>query len=38
MARRYEPHVALVDLFLGEESGAEMCEAIRRESPRRACC
>ena len=30
---RYEPHVALVDLFLGEESGAELCEAIRRESP-----
>ncbi|HVD57750.1 MAG TPA: response regulator transcription factor [Thermoleophilaceae bacterium] len=34
LARRYEPHVALVDLFLGEESGAELCEAIRRESPR----
>jgi two-component system response regulator DesR len=33
MARRYEPHVALVDLFLGEESGAELCDAIRRESP-----
>ncbi len=33
LARRYEPHVALVDLFLGEESGAEVCEAIRRESP-----
>jgi two-component system response regulator DesR len=33
MARRYEPHVALIDLFLGEESGAELCEAIRRESP-----
>jgi two-component system response regulator DesR len=25
--------VALVDLFVGEESGAELCEAIRRESP-----
>ena len=25
--------MALVDLFLGEESGAELCEAIRRESP-----
>ena len=36
MARRYEPHVALVDLFLGEESGAELCEAIRRESPNHA--
>lgn len=33
MARRYEPHVALVDLFLGEQSGAELCEALRRESP-----
>jgi DNA-binding NarL/FixJ family response regulator len=32
-ARRYEPHVALVDLFLGERSGAELCEALRRESP-----
>ena len=36
LARRYEPHVALVDLFLGEESGAELCEAIRRESPQHA--
>ncbi len=26
--------MALVDLFLGEESGAELCEAMRRESPR----
>jgi DNA-binding NarL/FixJ family response regulator len=33
LVRRYEPHVALVDLFLGERSGAELCEAIRRESP-----
>jgi two-component system response regulator DesR len=33
LSRRYEPHVALVDLFVGEESGAEMCEALRRESP-----
>ena len=24
MARRYEPHVALIDLFLGERSGAEL--------------
>ena len=39
MARRYEPHVALVDLFLGEESGAELCEAIRaRVAAARACC
>src|SRR5688500_13220890 len=34
MAKRYEPHVALVDLFLGERSGAELCEAIRAVSPR----
>jgi two-component system response regulator DesR len=34
LARRYEPHVALVDLFLGERSGAELCTSIRRESPR----
>jgi DNA-binding NarL/FixJ family response regulator len=34
LARRYEPHVALVDLFLGEQSGAEVCEALIRESPR----
>ena len=33
MARRYEPHVALVDLFLGEESGAEVCEQLRAASP-----
>jgi two-component system response regulator DesR len=34
LARRWEPHVALVDLFLGGESGAELCEALRRVSPR----
>ena len=33
MAERYRPHVALVDLFIGEESGAEMCDALKRESP-----
>ncbi|HEY1276538.1 MAG TPA: response regulator transcription factor [Thermoleophilaceae bacterium] len=33
MTRRYDPHVALVDLFLGEQSGAELCEAIRRQAP-----
>ena len=33
LTKRYEPHVALVDLFVGEESGAELCESIRRESP-----
>jgi two-component system response regulator DesR len=34
LARRYEPHVALVDLFLGEQSGAELCEALQHESPK----
>jgi DNA-binding NarL/FixJ family response regulator len=34
LARRWEPQVALVDLFLGGESGAELCETLRRESPR----
>jgi two-component system response regulator DesR len=33
MARRYAPHVALVDLFLGGESGAEVCERLRAASP-----
>lgn len=34
LARRYEPHVALVDLFVGEESGAELCTALREAAPR----
>jgi two-component system response regulator DesR len=33
MAARYAPHVALVDLFIGEESGAQVCEALRARSP-----
>jgi DNA-binding NarL/FixJ family response regulator len=33
LARRYEPHVALVDLFVGQHSGAELCESLRRECP-----
>jgi DNA-binding NarL/FixJ family response regulator len=33
LARRYAPHVALVDLFLGEESGATVCERLRAASP-----
>ena len=33
LARRYAPHVALVDLFLGGESGAEVCERLRAASP-----
>jgi DNA-binding NarL/FixJ family response regulator len=33
LVTRYTPHVALVDLFVGQESGAEICERVRRESP-----
>ncbi len=33
LTRSFEPHVALVDLFLAEESGAELCAAIRKASP-----
>jgi two-component system response regulator DesR len=31
--RRYEPHVALLDIFLGGESGPEICERLRAEAP-----
>jgi two-component system response regulator DesR len=34
LARRYEPQVALVDLFLGDASGADLTEAIREASPK----
>jgi DNA-binding NarL/FixJ family response regulator len=33
LARRHEPHVALVDLTLAGESGADACERLREESP-----
>ncbi len=33
LAARSRPHVALVDLFLGHESGAEICEGICASSP-----
>jgi DNA-binding NarL/FixJ family response regulator len=33
LASRYRPHVALVDLFIGEESGAEICERVRAAEP-----
>jgi DNA-binding NarL/FixJ family response regulator len=33
MAIRYRPHVAVVDLFIGEESGAEVCERLRAAEP-----
>ncbi|UGS34873.1 response regulator transcription factor [Capillimicrobium parvum] len=34
LACRYEPHVALVDLMLGEASGADACEAVRAACPK----
>jgi DNA-binding NarL/FixJ family response regulator len=33
LAARYSPHVALVDLFIGEESGAEICAQLRASAP-----
>ena len=33
LTARYEPDVALVDLFLGEHSGAELCTSITTEHP-----
>lgn len=33
LTRRFEPHVALVDLFVGDESGPEICELLRQEVP-----
>jgi two-component system response regulator DesR len=33
LAERFEPHVALVDLFIGEESGAEICVRLRQGVP-----
>jgi two-component system response regulator DesR len=33
LAERNRPDVALVDLFLGGESGAEICEGLRASSP-----
>ena len=32
--RKVQPEVALVDMLLGGESGAEVCEEIRAVSPR----
>jgi DNA-binding NarL/FixJ family response regulator len=34
LAGEAKPHVALVDLFLGSQSGAEICEELRAASPR----
>jgi two-component system response regulator DesR len=33
LASRYEHHVALIDLMLGGESGADVCEQLRETSP-----
>jgi two-component system response regulator DesR len=33
LARRYEPHVALIDLVLGCESGSDLCQTMRNASP-----
>jgi DNA-binding NarL/FixJ family response regulator len=33
LATRYRPDVALVDLFIGEESGPEICQQLRERSP-----
>jgi DNA-binding NarL/FixJ family response regulator len=34
LIKEAKPHVALVDLFLGRESGAEICSELREASPR----
>jgi DNA-binding NarL/FixJ family response regulator len=33
LASRYEPHLALVDLFIGRESGVELCRTLQRLRP-----
>jgi DNA-binding NarL/FixJ family response regulator len=33
LAGRHEPRVAVVDLFVGEEYGVEICEALRERTP-----
>jgi DNA-binding NarL/FixJ family response regulator len=33
LATRHEPRIALVDLFVGDEFGTEICAAIRSEAP-----
>jgi len=33
LAERWAPQVALVDLFVGPESGAELCVRLRRSAP-----
>ena len=33
LTRRYEPHVALVEMLLGSESGTDLCAQLREASP-----
>jgi DNA-binding NarL/FixJ family response regulator len=33
LAARYEPHVAIVDLFIGDESGPDICAQLRERFP-----
>jgi two-component system response regulator DesR len=33
LVKRYEPHVVLLDLFVGSESGAEICVRLLEASP-----
>lgn len=33
LAVRYEPHIALVDVIIGVESGVELCRAMRQQVP-----
>jgi DNA-binding NarL/FixJ family response regulator len=33
LTRRYEPHVAIVDLLIGGESGLVLCATLKREAP-----
>jgi DNA-binding NarL/FixJ family response regulator len=34
LTKTFKPHVALIDLFLGDEYGAELCRSVREISPR----
>jgi DNA-binding NarL/FixJ family response regulator len=34
IAEQIEPDVALVDLFIGDQSGADLCESLHEASPR----
>jgi DNA-binding NarL/FixJ family response regulator len=33
LTRRYQPHIALVDLFVGDESGPDICERLHLTRP-----